>query len=160
MNLRVLTQFAQVFPGAVLGLSDHTPGHVSTLGAVALGARVIEKHFTDDTTRVGPDHGFSLDPVTWRAMVDDTRRLEAALGSGLKGVEDNERATEVLQRRCVRAARALTAGEVLTGEDVVVLRPAPLDAIPAQDVGLTVGRRVVVDLNEGQLVRWEDLTPA
>ena len=160
VNLRVLTQFAELFPGAVLGLSDHTPGHVSTLGAVALGARVIEKHFTDDTTRVGPDHGFSLDPITWRAMVDDTRRLEAALGSGIKGVEDNERATEVLQRRCVRAARPLTAGEVLARADVVVLRPAPLVAVPAQDVGLVVGRRVVVDLTEGQHVRWEDLSPA
>jgi sialic acid synthase SpsE len=160
VNLRVLTQFADLFPQAVLGLSDHTPGHVSTLGAIALGARVIEKHFTDDTTRNGPDHGFSLDPVTWRAMVDDTRRLEASLGSGTKVVEENEHLTEVLQRRCVRAARAIPAGTTLGRADLVVLRPAPLDAVPAHDVGLVVGRVAAGDLEEGQHVRWEDLAPA
>ena len=160
VNLRVLTQFADLFPQAVLGLSDHTPGHVSTLGAIALGARVIEKHFTDDTTRSGPDHGFSLDPVTWRAMVDDTRRLEASLGSGVKVVEENEHLTEVLQRRCVRAARAIPAGTTLSRADLVVLRPALLDAVPAHDVGLVVGRRAAADLKQGQHVRWEDLAPA
>ncbi len=157
VNLRVLSQFAELFPNAVLGLSDHTPGHVTTVGAIALGARVIEKHFTDDTTRDGPDHGFSLDPTTWRAMVDDSRRMEAALGSGVKGVEDNERKTEVLQRRCVRAARDLASGHVLTRDDLVVLRPAPLDAIPAQDVTQAVGRRLTADLVHGQHLRWEDL---
>jgi N-acetylneuraminate synthase len=160
VNLRVLTQFADLFPPTVLGLSDHTPGHVSTLGAIALGARAIEKHFTDDTTRNGPDHGFSLDPVTWRAMVDDTRRLETSLGSGTKVVEENEHLTEVLQRRCVRAARAIPAGTELDRADLVVLRPAPLDAVPAHDVGLMVGRVAADDLAEGQHVRWEDLAPA
>lgn len=160
VNLRVLTQFADLFPHAVLGLSDHTPGHVSTLGAIALGARVIEKHFTDDTTRDGPDHGFSLDPTTWRAMVDDTRRLEASLGTGVKAIEDNERATEVLQRRCVRAARDLASGEVLRREDIVVLRPAPLDAVPADEVGLVAGRCTSRALVAGEHLTWADLAPA
>lgn len=159
VNLNVLTQFADMYPGVVLGLSDHTPGHVTALGAVALGARAIEKHFTDDTTREGPDHGFSLDPITWRAMVDDTRRLEAALGSGVKVVEDNERKTVVLQRRCVRTARGLRAGDVLSRDDLVVLRPAPADAIPAQEVGLAVGRVLTRDLVAGEHVRWDDLSP-
>ena len=140
VNLRVLTQFAAEFPGVVLGLSDHTPGHVTTLGAIALGARVIEKHFTDDTTRQGPDHGFSLDPVTWRAMVDDTRRLEASLGDGVKVIEANEEKTVVLQRRCVRAARPLEAGAILVRSDLEVLRPAPVDAVPPQSLDLVVGR--------------------
>ncbi len=157
VNLNVLKQFAELFPEAVLGLSDHTPGHVTALGAVALGARVIEKHFTDDTTRIGPDHGFSLDPVTWQAMVDDTRRLEAALGSGVKSVEQNELTTLVLQRRCVRTARALAAGEVITDNDVVALRPAPLDAIPAQELSSIPGRVMATDLAAGQHVRWDDL---
>ena len=156
----VLKQFAELFPGVTLGLSDHTPGHVTTLGAVALGARVIEKHFTDDTTRVGPDHGFSLDPVTWRAMVDDTRLLEAALGTGSKVIEQNEQKTVVLQRRCVRASRALTAGTILTRSDLEVLRPAPADAVPAQSVGQVVGRALSRDLVLGDAVRWEDLAPA
>ena len=159
VNLNVLKQFTELFPGVTLGLSDHTPGHVTTLGAVALGARVIEKHFTDDTSRVGPDHGFSLDPITWRAMIDDTRLLEAALGTGSKVVEQNELKTVVLQRRCVRAARPLSAGTTLTREDVEVLRPAPADAVPAHEVGLVVGRTLTRDLVFGEQVRWDDLAP-
>jgi N-acetylneuraminate synthase len=159
VNLNVLKQFAELFPGVTLGLSDHTPGHVTTLGAVTLGARVIEKHFTDDTSRVGPDHGFSLDPVTWRAMVDDTRLLEAALGTGSKVVEQNELKTVVLQRRCVRAARPLSAGTTLTRDDVEVLRPAPADAVPAHEVGLVVGRTLTRDLVFGEQVSWDDLAP-
>jgi N-acetylneuraminate synthase len=158
VNLSVLKQFASLYPGAVLGLSDHTPGHVTTLGAVALGARVIEKHFTDDTTRVGPDHGFSLDPIAWRAMVDDTRRLEAALGDGLKVVEENEQKTAVLQRRCVRAARDLTAGVILTRDDVEVLRPAPIGSIPANDVSIVAGSRLARDLAAGEHLTYPDLT--
>ncbi len=157
-NLRVITQYSQLFPNVTLGLSDHTPGHVTVLGAVALGARVVEKHFTDDTARIGPDHGFSMDPTTWRAMVDDTRLLEAALGDGHKKVEDNEQETVVLQRRCVRAARGLPAGTVLTREDLVVLRPAPRDAVPAHDINALVGRTLATDLAEGRDVKWSDLT--
>lgn len=157
VNLRVLTQYASMFPGVTLGLSDHTPGHVTVLGAVALGARVVEKHFTDDTTRIGPDHGFSMDPTTWRAMVDDTRMLEAALGDGRKRIEDNEDQTVVLQRRCVRAARDLSAGTVLTRDDVEVLRPAPRDAIPAHDVHAVVGRTLTRALTLGDAVLPTDL---
>jgi sialic acid synthase SpsE len=157
VNLRVLLQYADMYPGVTLGLSDHTPGDVTVLGAVALGARVVEKHFTDDTTRVGPDHGFSMDPVTWRAMVDDTRLLEAALGNGSKEVEANEQETVVLQRRCVRAARDLPAGTVLIRDDLEVLRPAPREAVPAHDVALVVGRSLTKALVAGQDVRWSDL---
>lgn len=157
LNLLVLRQYAERYPDALLGLSDHTPGDVSVLGAVALGARVVEKHFTDDTSRTGPDHGFSMDPVTWRTMVERTRLLEAALGTGHKQVEDNELTTVVLQRRCVRAARPLAAGTVLVRSDLVVLRPAPVEAVPAHQVEDLVGRTLVRDLVEGEDVRWPDL---
>ena len=157
VNLSVLSDFAARYPGVVLGLSDHTLGHVTVLGAVALGARVVEKHFTDDTTRTGPDHGFSMDPSTWRAMVDDTRLLEASLGDGRKKVEPNEQETVVLQRRCVRAARPLTAGTVLTAADVEALRPAPTGAIPAHELGLVPGRTLLRDLAFGEDVAWSDL---
>ena len=158
VNLNVLKQFSGRYPDAILGLSDHTPGHVTVLGAVALGARVIEKHFTDDTTRTGPDHGFSLDPAAWRAMVDDTRRLEAALGDGIKGVEKNELKTAVLQRRCIRAARDLDAGTRLAREDLEVLRPAPADAIPAHDVSAAVGSTIARNLVAGEHLTYADLT--
>jgi sialic acid synthase SpsE len=158
INLRVLNQYASLYPGITLGLSDHTPGSVTVLGAVALGARVVEKHFTDDTTRTGPDHGFSMDPVTWRAMVDETRLLEAAMGTGIKGVEDNERETVVLQRRCVRAARDLPIGTVLIRDDLAVLRPAPVEAVPAHEVGAVVGKVLTRALVAGEDVRWGDLS--
>ena len=74
------------FSETVLGLSDHTPGHSTVLGSIALGARAIEKHFTDDTNRDGPDHKFSMDPSTWKEMVDRTRELELALGTEEKDV--------------------------------------------------------------------------
>jgi len=154
VNLEVLRLYANRFPGVTLGLSDHTPGHVTVLGAVALGARAVEKHFTDDTSRVGPDHGFSMDPATWRAMVEDTRMLEAALGSGIKEIEANETQTVVLQRRCVRAARNLESGTVLSRADLEVLRPAPLEAIPAHEVESVVGRTLTRDLAAGQDVHW------
>lgn len=157
VNLRVLTQYAQAYPAITLGLSDHTPGHVTVLGAVALGARVVEKHFTDDTTRVGPDHGFSMDPITWRAMVDDTRMLEAALGDGQKKIEENEDQTVVLQRRCVRAARDLTAGSTLSRADLDVLRPAPREAVPAHEVTQVVGCTLATDVSAGQAIHWSDL---
>lgn len=158
VNLRVLSQYAQMYPTVTLGLSDHTPGHVTTLGAVALGARVIEKHFTDDTSRIGPDHGFSMDPRTWRAMVDDTRMLEAALGTGSKHIEGNEERTVILQRRCVRAARDLPAGYVLMREDIEVLRPAPTEAVPAHEVTQVVGKVLTHACVAGQEIRWSDLT--
>ena len=86
VNLNVLKTYATMWPQVVLGLSDHTPGHAAVLGAVALGARVIEKHFTDDPARVGPDHAFSMTPASWRDMVDRTKELELALGSADKAV--------------------------------------------------------------------------
>jgi N-acetylneuraminate synthase len=99
VNLRVLQAFAARWPGMVLGFSDHTPGHAAVLGAVALGARVIEKHFTDDNTREGPDHGFAMNPRSWREMVQATRQLEAALGDGVKRVYPGELAPMAKLRR-------------------------------------------------------------
>ncbi len=78
-NLNVLKQFSIDYPNTVLGLSDHTAGHATTLGAIALGARVIEKHFTDDNDQEGPDHGFAMNPQTWRDMVDRSYELLVSL---------------------------------------------------------------------------------
>jgi N-acetylneuraminate synthase len=158
LNLLVLRQYAEMYPNIILGLSDHTHGHVSVLGAVALGARMIEKHFTDDVTRNGPDHAFSMDPPTWRAMVDDTRLLEASLGNGIKRVEENEQKTVILQRRCVRTSRPLAAGSVLERSDLVVLRPAPADAIPAHELDEAIGKHLNRDLAAGEHVSWADLS--
>ena len=157
VNLNVLKSFEVMFPDIVLGLSDHTPGHVTVLGAVALGARAIEKHFTDDKGREGPDHKFSMDPYDWREMVSRTRELEAALGSTRKFVAANEIETVVLQRRCLRAERSLSAGTVLAAEHLVALRPAPEGALMPFEEGLAIGRRLRRDLAVGEQICIHDL---
>jgi sialic acid synthase SpsE len=157
VNLRVLQTFASMYPDLVLGLSDHTPGHVTVLGAVTFGARAIEKHFTDDRTREGPDHPFSMDPAGWREMVDRTRDLERSLGDGIKRVEPNERETVVIQRRCLRATRDLPAGMVLSESDLEALRPAPPDAIMPFQLREVVGRSLNRNLRQGDYPRWTDL---
>jgi len=158
IHLRVLDTYREMFPGVVLGLSDHTSGHATVLGAVTLGARVIEKHFTDDNRREGSDHPFSMTPQAWRDMVDRTRELECALGSRLKTVEDNERETVVVQRRCLRASTHLGSGTVLRPEMLEALRPAPRDAVMPFDLPRVMGKTLIHDLPAGEYLRWNMLT--
>ena len=154
IHLNVLKTYQLMFPEVVLGLSDHTPGHATVLGAVALGARVIEKHFTDDNSREGPDHAFAMNPQAWAEMVENTRQLERALGSPDKFVAGNEQETVVLQRRCLRAAREIKAGEVFTREMIDVLRPAPPDAIMPYDLDKVIGWKAIVDIPAGKELLW------
>ena len=155
--LNVLKTYAREFPDVVLGISDHTPGCAVVLGAVTLGARVVEKHFTDDRGRVGPDHAFSMSPSDWRDMVDRTRELQAALGSEDKHVMKNEEQTFVLQRRALRAARPIEKGKRIEAADLVPLRPCPRDALPPYRINDVVGRSAVHDIPEGECVRMSDV---
>lgn len=159
VNLRVLDTYRAMYPQLVLGLSDHTFGLATTLGAVVLGGRVIEKHFTDDNSHEGPDHKFAMNPVTWRDMVERTRELERALGSGNKRVEGNERDSVVVQQRSLYCARDLAKGHVLSRSDIDVLRPAPAGAILPYDLGALIGRRLDKELKAGASIRWDDLAP-
>ena len=155
--LNVLKTYAQRWPDLVLGLSDHTPGHATVLGGVALGARVIEKHFTDDTTREGPDHPFSMDPKAWKEMVERTRELELALGPSNKFVMENEKETVVIQRRCLRARESLKKGELLRAEQLIPLRPCPSDAFPPYRLPDLIGARLTRDVEAGDYLRSQDL---
>ncbi len=157
IHLRVLNTYHLMFPDLILGLSDHTHGHATVLGSVALGARVIEKHFTDDTSRVGPDHPFSMTPASWRDMVDRTRELERALGSADKVVTGNEAQTVIVQRRCLRAARDIKVGEVFRRDMIEVLRPAPVGAIMPYEIEAVIGTRALCDLPYGKELNWVDL---
>jgi sialic acid synthase SpsE len=157
IHLRVLETYRAMFPTLILGLSDHTPGHATVLGSIALGARVIEKHFTDDNHREGPDHPFSMTPSSWREMVDRTRELELALGSSNKFVAENERDTVVVQRRCLRAVNALPAGTILRAEMLEALRPAPRVAVFPYDLERVVGRKLTNDLPAGECLQWSSL---
>lgn len=155
--LNVLKTYATAFPDAILGLSDHTPGHATTLGAVTLGARIVEKHFTDDTGREGPDHRFSMSPSAWQEMVERTRELESALGPAEKRVMDNEKESVVVQRRALCAARTLEAGSILTADDVVALRPCPEQGIPPYRLNDLLGRRLKTAVISGQLLTTDQL---
>jgi N-acetylneuraminate synthase len=157
IQLNVLKVYREMYPDMVLGLSDHTPGHATVLGAVTLGARMIEKHFTDDVERMGPDHAFSMSPLAWREMVDRTRELEASLGGALKKVEPNEAATVVLQRRSIRLNMDLPEGALLKRSDLAVLRPCPLDALPPYEIGNVLGKRLRHSMKSGELLRWIDI---
>jgi sialic acid synthase SpsE len=160
VNLRVLSTFAEQWPGLPLGLSDHTPGHATVLGAVALGARLIEKHFTDDNRREGPDHPFAMTPASWSEMVQRTRELEPSLGDGVKRVEENERDGAIVQRRCVRLARDLRAGEPLTEADLECLRPAEPGGLAPHRLAAVVGSSLVRDMVRGEALRVADLALA
>jgi sialic acid synthase SpsE len=157
IQLNVLRAYRKIYPDMILGLSDHTPGHATVLGAVVLGARIIEKHFTDDTSRVGPDHAFSMDSISWREMVDRTHELELSLGADVKKVEDNERETVVLQRRSIRLKKDLQEGATLTKGDLAVLRPCPADALPPCEIDNVFGRKIKNQMKKGDYLRWSDI---
>jgi sialic acid synthase SpsE len=157
LHLNVLKTYAAMFPDVILGLSDHTHALAPVLGAVSLGARVIERHFTDSNAREGPDHKFAMDPDNWVRMVEETRLLERSLGSPDKFVAANELQTAIVQRRCLRAARTVRAGEVFTREMIDVLRPATPGAIRPHEISNVIGTRALHEIEQGQDLRWTDL---
>jgi len=157
LHLNVLKTYAAMFPDVILGLSDHTHAVAPVLGAVTLGARVIERHFTDSNDREGPDHKFAMNPANWARMVEETRILERALGSSDKFIAGNEQETAIIQRRCLRAARDIKAGEVFTREMIDVLRPATPGAIKPDQISNAIGTKALTDLQMGKELRWTDL---
>jgi sialic acid synthase SpsE len=153
-NLRALATL-RAHTGCLVGWSDHSPGHTLALGAVALGACVIEKHVTDDRRRPGPDHPYAMEPDELRAMVTAIRELETGLGDGAKRPRPDEEAERTWARRGVFAARALGAGAVLEARDLKLVRPA-LGLPPAALPGL-LGRRLRRALEADEPVRAEDV---
>ena len=156
INLNVLKTFGLMYPNVELGLSDHTFGDETVLGAVALGAKYIEKHFTDDNSRIGPDHPFSMNPKTWKEMVERTRRLELALGSTIKKVEDNEKDSQIVQRRSIRLKCDKKIGEKINQDDISYIRPCPKDAMPLHinPVGKTL---IHSNINKNDYIRKYDI---
>ena len=157
INLRVLNLYKKKFKDKiVLGLSDHTPGHTTVLGAVTFGARAIEKHFTDSNDRNGPDHKFALNPEDWKNMVVETRRLEKSLGNGLKTVENNESKSFYVQRRGVYLTKKLKKGHILKKEDVVCLRPFVKNSISPFEINKFLGKKIKKNLSKNSILnqKW------
>jgi sialic acid synthase SpsE len=157
LHINVLQTYAAMFPDVILGLSDHTHAVAPVIGAVTLGARVIERHFTDSNDREGPDHKFAMDPDKWARMVEETRFLERAFGSSDKFIAGNEQETAIVQRRCLRAARDIRSGEVFTRDMIDVLRPATVGAIKPDQIENVIGTKALHDLKYGQELRWTAL---
>ena len=158
INLNVLRSYAMAFPNMPLGLSDHTFGSATVVGSIALGARVIEKHFTDDNNREGPDHHFAMNPVTWKEMVERSNEVFLALGDGVKRVESNEEDTVVIQRRAIRLVRDMNTDEVIDQSDLEFLRPCPQDAISPQDFELVVGKTLRRQKRKGEHLSFDDVS--
>lgn len=153
LNLNVLKTFGRLFPDVVLGLSDHTHGHASVVGAVALGARVFEKHFTDDNDRNGPDHTFAMNPESWRQMVACANECYLSLGDGVKRVEGNELETVSLQRRALRFTKDFSSGHVLQRKDFFPLRPIHEEGIPPYEIDNLLGKKLICNVKQDDIIK-------
>lgn len=149
VNLRAMETLRQRF-GVKVGYSDHTQGIEVPIAAAALGAAVIEKHFTLDRNMEGPDHKASLEPHELKAMVDGIRHIEAALGSGEKTASPSEEKNRPIARKSIIAQRTIRKGEVLTEENLTVKRPGSgISPMRWFDV---LGTRAVRDFEEDELI--------
>ena len=157
LNLKVLETYKNIFQGVVLGLSDHTFDEISTLGAIALGAKVIEKHFTDSNDRVGPDHPFSLNPKTWPEMIKKAKILEQSLGNGDKKIEPNEKDAYTVQRRSICASRFIPKGKILQKEDLTFLRPLPSNGFHPYEIDKIVGKTLNKDIDINHIITKEKI---
>lgn len=155
-NIRAMKSMGEVF-GTLVGYSDHTPGHLVPLGAVVLGACVIEKHFTDDKTRKGPDHPFAMDGRDFKEMVKNIRIMEKALGSPTKTLYDEERETVMLQRRCLCAARDIPKGSAISEDMIDVLRPFVAGALEPEYRSRILGHVAKVAYKKGDPFTWDNL---
>lgn len=149
VNLRAMDSLATLGCAAI-GYSDHTTGIDIPVAAVARGARVIEKHFTLDKTMAGPDHRASLDPQELRAMVTAIRRVEEALGDGIKRVAPGEAPNIEVARKSIVASRDIRAGELLTDENITVKRPG--GGISPMRWDSVIGTRAIRDFGYDTLI--------
>ena len=157
VRLGALTQMARAFPELVLGLSDHSLGIYTCLAAVALGACILEKHFTSDKSWPGPDIPISLDPEELAQLIQGSQAVHQALG-GEKTVLPEEQPTIDFAYACVVSLRPIAPGQVLSRENVWVKRPGT-GPIKAAELERVLGRRAARAIAAHQQISWADLTP-
>jgi N-acetylneuraminate synthase len=156
VNLRAMQAIKAAFPQFDVGYSDHTLSPVASLCAVAMGARVVERHFTHDKKGEGPDHMLSSDPAEMKWLVDAIRAFEVMKGSGVKRPADSEKLTRRNNRKSIVVNRAVTAGSVLTADDLAVKRPG--FGIAPKFFDEVVGRKLNRDLAHDSVLSWGDLS--
>ncbi|MCT4626530.1 N-acetylneuraminate synthase [Halodesulfovibrio sp.] len=157
VNLSAIHTMVRELP-VPIGYSDHTAGILVPVAAVAMGATVIEKHFTLDKNLPGPDHQASLEPNELTEMVQQIRQIEISMGSGVKEPSAKELPVRELVRRSVTVVVDKAEGEILTKDDVELLRPGT--GIPPKHLESIVGRRLKVAKNKGSVLLWQDLVDA
>jgi N,N'-diacetyllegionaminate synthase len=154
VNLRAMAALESA-TGRPAGLSDHTSGLAIPFAAVAIGACIIEKHFTLDRALPGPDHRASLEPAELNALVAGIRDVQAALGDGIKRPVEAESDTRLVARRSVAASRDIDAGATIAADMLDALRPST--GLSPMLMGQIVGRRAARPIAAGRLLEWSDL---
>lgn len=154
INLRMMTHMMRAFPGIPVGLSDHSLGISVPQAAVAMGACMIEKHYTIDKTIQGsPDHHLSVDPIEGRAMIEGIRTIERAFGRSVKGLEPLEKEAFLYARRSVTSAKPIAKGAAITRDMLTYKRPGT--GISPRFFDLVIGRQAKQDIPEDTTLSWE-----
>lgn len=149
VNLKAMCAMQERF-GLTVGYSDHTQGIEVPIAAVAMGAQIIEKHFTLDKNMEGPDHKASLEPDELKQMVDSIRNIEKAFGSGIKQPAESEKKNIAIARKSIVASRPIKAGEMLTVENITTKRPG--NGVSPMKWNLVIGTKAVRDFEEDELI--------
>ncbi|MFJ8246327.1 N-acetylneuraminate synthase [Peribacillus asahii] len=154
VNLYAMVNLKNVF-GLSTGYSDHTLGSEVSVGAVALGAELIEKHFTLDNDLAGPDHKASLNPQNFKKFVQSIRNIEKSLGDGIKRCMPSELSTQKVSRKSIVLAKSVEKGQTLNCNDLLIKRPGY--GIPPKFIDLIVGRVISKDMKIDDILTWDDL---
>lgn len=155
VNLRAITAFQREFPSLLIGFSDHTTGIEATIGAVALGAKIIEKHFTYSRDLSGPDHKASLEPKELAQLVCSIRYIEAAMGTGRKVPFLSEIKIAKIARKSLVAAHDIPLDKKLTVSDIAIKRPGT--GIKPKFLDKVIGKKTKIPLKKDQILSWTHL---
>jgi len=155
VNLKAMQAMMREFPEIPVGYSDHTIGTTACICAAAMGAKVIEKHFTYDKTADGPDHMLSAEPSEMKTIVDAIRTFEKMKGNGIKRPADSEEITRINNRKSVIVQRDMKAGENIKPGDLAIKRPG--FGIPPKYINQLIGRSLAKKMEVDSVLNWEDL---
>jgi N,N'-diacetyllegionaminate synthase len=154
VNLNAMLAIKDAFK-VKIGYSDHTPGIEIPIAAVAMGAEVIEKHFTLDRNMEGPDHKASLEPHELKAMIKAIRNLEVALGDGIKKPSESEKKNIEIARKSIHYAQNMEDGKVIELKDLIMKRPG--NGISPMNYELVLGKKLNHNVAQDDMVKWEDI---
>jgi N-acetylneuraminate synthase/N,N'-diacetyllegionaminate synthase len=155
LNFRKMDTLKSAFPDCVIGFSDHTEGSIAAIIATALGAKILEKHFTLDKNMPGPDHWFSADPRELKELVEGVRNIEKSLGSSEIKPTDDEIKTRLVSHCSITANQEIKKGKTITEEMIAMKRPGT--GLLSKFIPFVVGRKAKKDIEKGELIILEKL---